>query len=781
MVNKVIYSNIPEELRSLPQWVGFMLTPGKNGKMNKLPVNPRTMYGASSTNPETWGTFREAVNSVGKVCSVGQNSGTVSGIGFVFAPPYCGIDLDHVIDENGAADILALDIVKKINSYTEISPSGTGLHIIYKGEIHPEWKKKQVDALGKGTDLEMYQTGRFFTVTGNLWENYGSVAQRDKEAQAVQNEYMDAGRKPSAKKPFPVRNNDLRDDDIIEAAMNSKSGMLFSDLFSGNWQNHYGSQSEADMAFCSMLAFWFGCDTQRMDAVFRRSGLMRDKWDRRQSGSTYGALTMQKAVEGCRETYAPGEPDSGFSITIKPGDKQDARVYTMDDTGNAQRLYDLYGERLRYIYTDKKWLIYDKNKWNYDMTGYIYKLIDKSVEKMKAERSYYEKYDAENDAKTLEAFDKHIRKSRSHNSKSALEKEAQHYNAVSPGELDNHRGLLNTPGGVIDLSDFTVSPCSPDYYFTKSTTVSLTEGAQCPLWHKFLNEIFGSDEEMIHYIQKAAGYSLSGYTDEQCAFFCYGTGRNGKTTFLDVIRSIAGDYASNIQPETLMLKGNNSGASGDIARLKGARFVTSVEPNEGMRLNEGLVKQLTGDDIVTARKLYCEEFEFRPEFKLWMATNHKPAIRSTDIGIWRRIHLVPFTALIPEDRVDRTLKDKLLKEAEGIFRWCLEGLRMYSEEGLEKPEAVKRATDAYKREMDIISRFLEECTVKSFAGFVKAKDLYNVYSAWCDQNGEYKLTNTKFGIEVVKRYEKKRLNGGIAYVGIEFSDEYKPYNISIKE
>lgn len=775
------YKNIPAELRSLPQWVGFLMTPGKNGKMNKLPVNPYTLYGASSTNPETWGTFNDALSAIGKPCKVGQSEGIVEGIGFVFAPPYCGIDLDHVIDENGAADILALAIVKKINSYTEISPSGTGLHIIYKGEIHPEWKKKQVDALGKGTDLEMYQTGRFFTVTGNLWENYGSVAQRDKEAQQIQNEYMDAGRKPSAKKPSPVRNNDLRDDDIIEAAMNSKSGMLFSDLFSGNWQNHYGSQSEADMAFCSMLAFWFGCDTQRMDAVFRRSGLMRDKWDRRQSGSTYGALTMQKAVEGCRETYAPGEPDSGFSITIKPGDKQDARVYTMDDTGNAQRLYDLYGERLRYIYTDKKWLIYDKNKWNYDMTGYIYKLIDKSVEKMKAERSYYEKYDAENDAKTLEAFDKHIRKSRSHNSKSALEKEAQHYNAVSPGELDNHRGLLNTPGGVIDLSDFTVSPCSPDYYFTKSTTVSLTEGAQCPLWHKFLNEIFGSDEEMIHYIQKAAGYSLSGYTDEQCAFFCYGTGRNGKTTFLDVIRSIAGDYASNIQPETLMLKGNNSGASGDIARLKGARFVTSVEPNEGMRLNEGLVKQLTGDDIVTARKLYCEEFEFRPEFKLWMATNHKPAIRSTDIGIWRRIHLVPFTALIPEDRVDRTLKDKLLKEAEGIFRWCLEGLRMYSEEGLEKPEAVKRATDAYKREMDIISRFLEECTVKSFAGFVKAKDLYNVYSAWCDQNGEYKLTNTKFGIEVVKRYEKKRLNGGIAYVGIEFSDEYKPYNISIKE
>ncbi len=212
-----------------------------------------------------------------------------------------------------------------------------------------------------------------------------------------------------------------------------------------------------------------------------------------------------------------------------------------------------------------------------------------------------------------------------------------------------------------------------------------------------------------------------------------------------------------------------------------AQGLLRLEPNEGLRLNEGLLKQLTGDDVVTARKLYAEEFEFKPEFKLWMATNHKPIIRGTDTGIWRRIHLIPFTVQIPEERVDRKLKDKLMQEAEGIFSWCLVGLKMYNEEGLEKPDAVKSATADYRQEMDTIWKFLDECTVASFAGSVRAKDLYNVYVRWCEDNGEYKLTNTKFGQEIQKRFERKRNNSGYIYSGIVFASDYETYKISIKE
>ena len=252
-----------------------------------------------------------------------------------------------------------------------------------------------------------------------------------------------------------------------------------------------------------------------------------------------------------------------------------------------------------------------------------------------------------------------------------------------------------------------------------------------------------------------------------------------KQTCYNMYTDIKKSYASNIQPETLMLRSSNSSANSDIARLKGARLVTSVEPNEGVRLNEGLLKQLTGDDVVTARKLYGEEFEFRPEFKLWMATNHKPIIRGTDTGIWRRIHLIPFTVQIPEEKVDKKLKEKLMKEIDGIFLWILKGLDLYNKEGLKKPAAVTAAVEEYRGEMDTISRFLEECTVKSFAESMRAKDLYNAFSSWCDENGEYKLTNTKFGIEMVKRFERKKDSRGWYYIGLKFNDDYQQYRINI--
>ena len=747
--------------------------------MTKKPVNPNNLYGANSTDPSTWGTFEQAVSVIGRKCIVGNDDGTVEGIGFVFSPPYCGIDIDHCIDsETGEINSKALDIVAEMNSYTERSPSGTGIHIIYKGEVHSEWKKKQGNALGENTDIEMYQTGRYFTVTGDVFDKYNSVADRENEAENIQNTYFT--KKPVSKiQKTSFKPLSLSDDEILNAARNSRNGMLFSELYAGNWQSKYESQSEADMAFCSMLAFWFQKDAEKMDAIFRRSGLMRDKWNREQSGSTYGAITLQRAIDGCTNVYTPKAPDDkDFFITVKSSEPKQ-KHYTFDDTGNAQRFIDMFGDKIRFNYNDNRWMIYDKIKWSYDIIGYIWDLIDKAMESMKSEERYYENYDAENGTEILKEFKKHMKKSRNKNTKNALEKEAQHYVPITPNSLDHNRRKLNTPTGIIDLENFEVTPNDPLEYFTKSTAVGIKEGAKCPLWIEFLNDIFDGDKDLISYIQKAVGYSLSGLTDEQCAFFCYGTGNNGKSTFLDIIRCILGDYASNIQPETLMVRNTNSSANSDIARLKGARFVTSVEPNEGLRLNEGLLKQLTGDDMVTARKLYAEEFEFKPEFKLWMATNHKPVIRGTDTGIWRRIHLIPFTVNIPAEKVDRKLKDKLMQELDGIFLWCLEGLKRYNAEGLSKPSAVIKAVEQYRGEMDTISKFLDECTVSAPCRCVKARDLYNVYSRWCEENGEYKLTNTKFGMEMVKKYERSKTKNGWIYREIDFNDDYQPYGLTI--
>ena len=218
-----------------------------------------------------------------------------------------------------------------------------------------------------------------------------------------------------------------------------------------------------------------------------------------------------------------------------------------------------------------------------------------------------------------------------------------------------------------------------------------------------------------------------------------------------------------------MMRSSNSNANSDIARLKGA----TVEPNEGMRLNEGLLKQLTGDDVVTARKLYGDEFEYRPEFKLWMATNHKPTIRGTDIGIWRRIHIIPFTVTIPEDKVDKDLGDKLTEELPDILAWIMEGYRLWRFEGLNKPKVVMDAVREYRNEMDVLTAFLDSDCIRE-GGQINASVLYAIYCKWADECNEYKMSSRKFGIEMGKRFDKRKSNGSVIYTGISTE------NISIK-
>lgn len=775
--------NIPNELKSRPQWVGFLAATADNGKTTKKPIDPHTRRGASSTDETTWGTFQDAVQSIGKPCRAGGDSGTVTGIGFVFQPPYCGIDIDHCIDkDSGEVHPQALAIVALMDSYTEVSPSGTGLHILYKGERHSDWKRKKTSALDKGIDLEMYQQGRYFTVTGNVFDGKNTIYEREEQAAEIQQKYMQPAKKQlSAARQTTTASISLSDRELLDKAMNAANGMQFARLFSGDTSAYDGDDSRADMALCSMLAFWCQRNTTQMDRLFRQSGLMRDKWDRRQSGTTYGAITLQKAADECTEVYTPKQ-SADFEITIEHH-KEVTKTYTLDDTGNAQRMADMYKDAVGYNYTDKRWMLYDSGKWIYDPMGYIYHFVDKSVEQMSREKNVYIQMDKDNDDvnRTMEkAFEKHFKRSRSHTGKKNIEQEVQHYVPLSHVVFDRNRELLNTASGVIDLTDFSLRDSTPKDYFTKSMAAHYDINAKCPLWEKFLHEIFADDADMIRYIQKAVGYSLTGSTQEQCAFLLIGDGCNGKSTFLDIIRQLFGDYASNIQAESLMIRNNNNGINSDIARLRGARLVTSAEPNEGLRLNEGLIKQLTGGDIVTARKLYGDEFEFKPEFKLWMAANHKPVIRGNDHGIWRRMHIVPFSVQIPKEKIDKTLTDKLLTEINGIFQWALEGLKLYQCEGLELPEMVSAATAEYRKEMDVVARFLEECTENSFAGMVRASDLYQTFALWAKNNNEYQMSNTKFGKEVIAKYERIKRKDGWYYCGIVLNGTSVQYNVSIE-
>lgn len=749
------YNAIPQELRALPNWVCWKAIPDERAHsgVKKVPVNPKTGGQAMSNNPATWTDFDFAVREAPKY----------SGLGFMFGNcEFFGVDIDdreEILNEylSGDENNIFGEFINTLQSYAELSQSKTGIHIICRGHL-PKGRRNS-----KKNRLEMYDNVRFFVMTGDRCSAYTDIADCTERIKPLHAKYLGNGHEPVPKPRQQIMISTAND--ILKAAANSKNGAAFSALYSGDI-SAYGSHSEADLALCNMLAFWTGADADKMDSLFRQSGLMREKWDRKQSGTTYGAITIQKAIAGCREVYSP-PAQNGYSLTIGSGSasQQKPKLYTFDDMGNAERFVDLFGENVRYCYTEKKWYFYNTQKWCVDNIGAAERMADRAVKAMNAELKIYAQTDADEGTEMEKAFNKHLQSSRSNKSKRAMLAEVQHHVPVLPAQLDRYRMKLNTPGGVINLKTGELSEHKPEYYFTKITSVDYSSTADCPRWLRFLDDIFGGDKDLIRYIQKAIGYSLTGSTAEQCAFFLYGTGKNGKSTFLDVLRDVFGDYAANIQPETIMVK-NSSGSAinSDIARLKGARLVTSVEPNEGVRINEGLLKQLTGDDAVTARKLYAEEFEFKPEFKLWMATNHKPIIRGTDTGIWRRIHMIPFTVAIPDEKVDKNLSHKLKAEMTAIFKWCVDGCRLWQEEGLKMPRAVLDSVREYRREMDVISAFINDECVEQSA--VAAKVLYAAYCKWAERNNEYCMSNTKFGIEIGKRYEKVKLPKGIYYNGI---------------
>ncbi len=751
-----MYENIPQTLKNLPNWICWKAIPQPRPDdpehIGKIPINPKTGGNAQSNNPDTWTDFDTAVKA----------SEQHSGIGFMFGnSPFFGVDIDGIEPEireflDGGNGIVS-EFIHALQSYAELSPSGKGIHIICRGEL-PKGARRR-------GNVEMYDSGRFFTVTGNNIGEYTEVEDCTEAIKPLHEKYLGGTRSEPAQRVIQTAPLPCSVSEVLEAARRAKNGSRFQALYAGNC-SEYTSQSEADMAFCNMLAFWTGRNAALMDEIFRNSGLMRDKWDRRQSGSTYGALTIQKACEQCENVY---QPKPRFRVNIGngnvPEEPQEPRLYSLDDMGNAKRFIDLFGEDFRYNYTDKVFLYWDGCRWAADLTGAVERSADVAVEAMSAEADWYE---SSGDDDAAKAFRKHIKASRSNKSKTNMLKEVQHNMPIMPFQLDKHKMAFNVPNGTLSLKTGQFVPAKRDYFITKFSPVEFTDNADCALWQKFLDDIFGGDKELIRYIQKAVGYSMTGDTSEQCVFFLYGTGRNGKSTFLDVLREIFGDYVSNIQPETIMVKNSmGNGINSDIARLKGARMVTTVEPNEGVRLNEGLIKQLTGDDAVTARKLYGNEFEFKPEFKLWMATNHKPIIRGTDDGIWRRIHMIPFTVQIPVDKVDRQLKSKLEREYPAILRWAVEGCLLWQREGLKQPRAVLDMTREYRREMDVISGFLDDrCEVGE--GFsAKSSELYAAYSAWCEANTEFKMSNTKFSVEMEKRFKKEISRNGRFFIGLK--------------
>lgn len=305
--------------------------------------------------------------------------------------------------------------------------------------------------------------------------------------------------------------------------------------------------------------------------------------------------------------------------------------------------------------------------------------------------------------------------------------------AIGQEALDADPWSLNTRTGIVDLRSGTAREHAREDLHTKVTGAGIGE-SNCPTWLAFLTRIMGGDADMVSFIQRVVGYCLTGSTREQCLFILYGNGSNGKSTFLDTVRAVFGDYAQHSRAETFMRDRKSGGIPNDVAALRGARLVTSSEPEQGAQLDESLIKEMTGDAAISARFMRQEFFTFTPTFKVLLATNHRPVIRGTDHGIWRRIRLVPFLETIRDEEKDRDLGKKLEAEADAILAWAIEGARLWAEHGLQEPAAVREATEDYRADMDVLADFVsEKCALH---GVVTNTELYKAFSEWQQANGE---------------------------------------------
>lgn len=742
------YTKIPEELKKLPNWV--------NCYKDKIPRDPKTGNAAKTSDPSTWGTFEQAAEAVA--------AHGVPYIGFVFdgKSGYFGVDLDNCIDNIDFCD----EFVETLQSYAEMSQSGRGLHIICKGVLPSGARRRG--------GVEMYSTGRYFICTGNIYnEKYTEVKNCTEQIKILHSKYLPSN-STGVVHEASAGGLGLDDTEVIDKARASKGGELFSLLYSGSWSGIYSSQSEADLALCNQLAFWTGRDYAQMDRLFRSSGLYRDKWDKKRGTETYGSITIGKAIASCGAVYEPRndfrqDGDTSLAMAVF---KAPERKYDATDTGNARRLYDRYGNIMRYSYNRKKWYFWDGKKWQIDDSGEVKKLADNICEDLKREAFLQEDEDMQ------QQMLKFAHKTAASKAKEAMIKECQHLDGIpaTPDEFDSYPDFLNCQNGVINLRNGELMQHDASLMMSRMCLSEYdTRHSPPTMWLKFLDDVTAGNKDLQEYIQRCVGYSISGSTREQCAYFLYGLGNNGKSTFLDTIAEVLGGYSANAQPDTLMMQSKlmGGGANSDIARLKSVRFVTSEEPTEGVRLNEGLLKQLTGGSKITCRFLYGDEFEYAPEFKIWVATNHKPIIRGTDLGIWRRIKLIPFEVNIPAEKVDKNLKYKLRAEYPQILAWAVEGCIKWQKEGIVEPGAVVQATSDYKKEMDLIASFVEQCLIIDYAaeaGKVKASDLFAIYSRWARENNEYEMSSKRFFMEAAKKLPEKGRNAdGVFYPHIRLS------------
>ncbi len=719
---------IPAELTALPQWVAYAAQE-RGGKVTKPPLDPKqnSPRFASVDKPETWGSFGEAMAFLcahrGEAFTPNGTLAVVAGVGFMLTAE-TGADIDHCIDPATGAVLPwakpLVDAMQAAGFYLEASPSGTGLRGFCREPLPPE--------CGNGfkrNGVEVYRERRFLTVTGRRLEGSGSTLPSGPVcAQALfllwKHAHPDTiqpalPRLPAQTGPSP--------EERFKAMFGGDGGARRKALFDGPADE--ASPSEQDLALANAVAHFFGPDPSLCEWAMQQSGRRRDKWEQKHyaDGSTYLEGTICKALEGHLGQFYEDfwrekerQYNKGKIVPTERGETplQDVKKpITQDDL--AMDFIDKYGDDIRYCHTVGKWYQWNGIYWQPQETNLAFHwcrtLCREAAKEAKRKKEYAE-------LKRVSTA-------------SAVEKFAQSDPrvAITHDKFDLDTWLLGTPEGTVDLKSGLLKQAQRQNMITKLASVAPKAGP-CPQWLKFLDEATKGDAEMVRYIQQLAGYMLTGDTREQILIFIYGPGCNGKSVFLNVLRDILNDYAKTASMDTFMASKNDRHPT-DLAMLAGARIVTASETEDGRTWAEGRIKELTGQDPITARFMRQDFFTYVPQFKLLLIGNHAPQLRNVGESITRRFRVIPF--LFKPEIPDKELPNKLKNEYPQILHWMINGCIDWQKNGLITPQKVSEYTQSYLDSQDIIKQWIEECCELSTCYITKTKDLVASWDSYASQ------------------------------------------------
>ncbi|HEX4000196.1 MAG TPA: phage/plasmid primase, P4 family [Pirellulales bacterium] len=662
---------------------------------------------ASSTNPATWASFDDAVSACERL--------GCDGVGYVFAEhdSFCGIDLDACHDPaTGKLTLWAQSIVKGLGGYCEVSPSGYGVKIFVRAKPRPGhsvFKPKNVPTFGsKSPEVAIYGSGRFFCITGQRYaESPATIEDRQRELDALCSELWPVGLTPAASPPTTL------------PPATAELGEWFATLVNRCANALAGERSQTDFALAAECSRR-GLDVEAVWPLVESIGKFAE------GGRRYFDLTWRKAAEAVAA--------SRLGLLEIEG---------RNDLANAKRfvawLEARHGLIVRYCDSWRRWLIFDGRRWATDEVRAIESLAKQySVSLWEAYRRLDHKAIDDKALREVRSFIRATNGATGIANFLALARSEPSV-AIRAEELDADSWLFNCENGTLNLRTGELRPHRREDYITQLCPVPYDPGATCPRFDQFLQEIFAASEALIAFVQRLCGYFLTGSVREQKLPIWHGLGGNGKSILMELLLFIFGSYGLKA-PAKLLMAGRDRHPT-EIAALFRKRAAFCSETDENGRLDEAIVKSLTGGDRITARRLYQDFTEFDPTHKLVLVTNHRPAIRGSDNAIWRRIQLVPFNVTIEEARQNKDLSKELVQEAPGVLAWLVRGCLEWQRKGLNAPPEARQATDAYKADENILGGFIDECCTVSVDEEAGASELLSAYR---DLEGNPAMTPKQF-------------------------------------